>query len=78
MTCAMRLHDPCAGEVSRHRLLRGVHVPLCEKHVDAWDTRTVPFANQSEERRQEWARLAAERAVRQHSMVQNAAGDAGQ
>lgn len=67
MTCAMHVHDPCAGELALCRLMRGVRVPLCEKHVDAWDTCTGPFGTMGEGERDKWARWAAHRARRQEA-----------
>jgi hypothetical protein len=76
MTCAMHLHDPCGPSVPGEQdeqprmewlpLIRA-SVPLCGKHVVAFDNRTAPFAWQTIEQLERWARDAAERAKRQEA-----------
>lgn len=67
MTCAMRLHDPCAGEV-RIKTLAGHEVPLCMRHGMLLARRRVqgerrpPFRWQTDEQLERWA---VERAARQ-------------
>lgn len=46
MTCVMRLHDPCAGEV-RLRKVYGHDVPLCWRHSIRLHLRESPFRWQS-------------------------------
>lgn len=61
MTCAMRLHDPCAGEV-RTKDIAGHEVPLCWRHAIRLRKRRVPFAWQTDKQLEQWA---ADRARRQ-------------
>lgn len=61
MTCAMRLHDPCAGEV-RVKTIVGHEVPLCWRHVILWHKRATPFRWQTPKQLEQWA---ADRAWRQ-------------
>jgi hypothetical protein len=76
MKCAMALHDPCGAsdvlyldeQPRKQRIpLVGLYVPLCGKHVVAFDNRTAPFAWQTIEQLERWARDAAERAKRQEA-----------
>jgi hypothetical protein len=74
MKCAMALHDPCdSGEVQLHVLhVPGdvVGVPLCWRHVRSWDGGSHGvFRNFTEDEREKWARLAAERAKRQEALT---------
>lgn len=54
MTCAMRLHDPCAGEV-RLRRAYNHEVPLCWRHVIRLRKGQPPFRWQTDKQLEQWA-----------------------
>ena len=68
MRCAIAVQDPCSGHERQRMLLAGERcyfVRLCDKHVDAWTRREVPFRAWRPDERQRWAERAAARARHQ-------------